>query len=428
MANIKKINLAREHCDFGFDSILNPIIIGQDKNGEDIIFASEREIGAKRKYCASYFIGAQWDGSCNHAFIVVPKIENIDFMEMFSVCFFNSQKEDCFADIYHIDFDKPRIEIDSSICQALTPILIVHFIASVEKIVSKGLMHGYIQRSENIKKKKGRILVSQNIKRNEVVERHNKFYCQYQEYSVDITENKLIKKALLISQSVLRVGNCKNERITTSLSRALVAFNDVGDQVERWQISKLKSNSIYKEYKETVELANQILRQYDYSITNASEIKNGKQKVPPFWINMPLLFEHYVLGILKKDYGQQILYQFEGSLGEMPDFLFDGEEKLILDTKYKATETKLKDLDIIGQLCRYSRDERILSQFDLDVSNGSFNQIIPCIFIYANGYLDDIENKKVVYNTSEMLKKENWKKFDGFYKFYSICINLPQKH
>ncbi len=428
MAKIGKINYAKEHGEFDFDSVLAPIVIGLEKNGDDVVFASEREIGAKKRYCASYYVGAQWDDSCSHAFVVYPKIENIDFMEMFSVCFFNSQKEDCFSDIYHIDIDKPRIEIDCSISQALTPILIVHFIASVEKIVSKGLMHGYVQRSENIKKKKGRIWVSQNIKKNEVVERRNRIFCQFQEYSTDIIENRLIKKALLISESVLGVVNCKNERITTSLSRALVAFNEVSDQVERWQISKLKSNSIYKEYKETVELANQILRQYDYSITKASERKNGKQKVPPFWINMPLLFEHYVLGILKKDYGQQILYQFEGSLGEMPDFLFDGEEKLILDTKYKATETKLKDLDIIGQLCRYSRDERILSQFGLDVSNGSFNQIIPCIFIYANGYLDDIENKKVVYNTSEMLKKENWKKFDGFYKFYSICINLPQKH
>ena len=78
-------------------------------------------------------------------------------------------------------------------------------------------------------------------------------------------------------------------------------------------------------------MAKLILRQYDYSIHKAN---NSDGFVTPFTLDMALLYEHYVYGLLNKAYGRKITYQFKGETG-YPDFLFRTDDfKAILDTKY----------------------------------------------------------------------------------------------
>lgn len=51
---------------------------------------------------------------------------------------------------------------------------------------------------------KGRINVIRNERTNMAIKRFDRVFCEYDEYTVDIPENKLIKKALLFCKQILR--------------------------------------------------------------------------------------------------------------------------------------------------------------------------------------------------------------------------------
>ena len=74
---------------------------------------------------------------------------------------------------------------------------------------------------------------------------------------------------------------------------------------------------------------------------------------------MSLLYEHYVLGALRKAFGPKILYQANATTGK-PDFLYVDEERpLILDTKYKRIYSEGKfEKDDVRQLVGYARDRK----------------------------------------------------------------------
>lgn len=137
---------------------------------------------------------------------------------------------------------------------------------------------------------------------------------------------------------------------------------------------------ILREYEEAVKLAKMILRRYDNSIDRASAEEHA---IPAFWIDMSLLYEHYVLGALRKAYGPKIVYQANVTTGK-PDFLYVGEERpLILDTKYKPKYgAGTFDVDDIRQLAGYARDRKVLKRLGIQEAEGQDSAVVPCIIIY----------------------------------------------
>ena len=89
---------------------------------------------------------------------------------------------------------------------------------------------------------------------------------------------------------------------------------------------------------------------------------------------MPLLYEHYVLGLLREAYGNQIRYQEPGHTG-YPDFICY-DPLLVMDTKYIPRfkdKTKISS-DIIRQLSGYARDRMLFKD--------PITEPIPCLVIY----------------------------------------------
>ena len=127
-------------------------------------------------------------------------------------------------------------------------------------------------------------------------------------------------------------------------------------------------------------MAKMILRRYDNSIDRASVEEHA---IPAFWIDMSLLYEHYVLGALRKAYGPKILYQANVTTGK-PDFLYvDGERPLILDTKYKPRYgTGTFDKDDIRQLAGYARDRKALKKLGIQEAEEQSSAVVPCVIIY----------------------------------------------
>ena len=338
-------------------------------------------------------------------------MEQIDFVRMFMTCFTSDLSLASFSTIYEIYIDKPSIKAPA-LQSVVSPLLVLHFLSVVSRI--KELKKGYVSRSENLKKVKGRISILKNERQNIAIRRYDRVFCEYDEYSADIPENRLIKKALLFSQRLLQSLNERSAAVAKlRLNKSLALFSEVSDKVEIKQVKRLRAHKLFSNYNEAIRLAKLILRLFDYNI---SKVGSHEGKVVPFWLDMSLLYEHYVYGLLHEAYRERITYQFKGKTGS-PDFLYKSKEyKAILDTKYipKYEEESL-DNDVVHQLSGYSRDLRILTHLGYkDVSP------IPCIIIYPKE--GKRKNNPFLGKNLRMLCGKSSK---DFLEFYKIEVSLP---
>ena len=311
-------------------------------------------------YFASYKIGAEWVDN-EEALIVTAKrgMENIDFLGMFMTCFSSNLALESFSKIYSIDYDKPSIKAPS-LQGVVSPLMMLHFLGVVGRI--KTLKRGYVHHSENLKKVKGHIALLKNERNNILQKRYDRIYCEYDEYSADIPENRLLKKALLFVRRMMQNmgdGHRSYDKINLAIRKGLALFENVSDEVNLKEVSQIKAHKLFKEYAEAIRLAKLILRHFDYSINKVSAIE---EQVVPFVLDMSLLYEHYVYGLLYEAYQNKITYQYSSLTGK-PDFLYHSQGfKAILDTKYipKYEKNQKLDTDVVRQLSGYSRDLKIL--------------------------------------------------------------------
>jgi len=380
-------------------------------------------LGLSSSWNVGYYIGAKWIKENEIAIVVNPKVKDLDYLKMFMQCFNNPVTSKDISKIYSIDFKKSTIQIPSNSFE-LTPLIIIHFLNLVKKIVKKGLKRDYIWVENNLNSKiKGKVLINQTIKQNIIKSRPDRTYCKYQEYSQNCLENKLIKKTLDFVFTYLKTHYRSNKELLNLFYYNYTAFSNISSNVDINKIKSVKTNSLFKEYNETLKIAKIILRRFDYSIKN-TEI--NKENYPPFYIDMSLLFERYIYSKLFKAFGNNIKFQVNGEYGNV-DFL-NVQDKTIIDTKYKTyynenfTGQKQWKRDNIAkdirQLSGYSRDRKILNKLNLDATDADY--VLDCVIIYPNQMA---ENENVEF---EILKQEN-NEIKQFNKFFKYGIKLPEK-
>ncbi len=423
--NLKDIILLQEHQPFvnprgwgnGRDySDKMEYLVGLGLTFEEPDFLKEPKYLGISNWIASYYIGAAWLVPDELAVVVTPKMPDIDFVRMFLAALeVDTQKEsDYFAQCYGIQFDEPQIETHEELNQ-LTPLLVLHFISLLERLVKHGLKKDYLLHEENLKAKvKGRILFGKHLKTNVFQQRSDRMYCQYQEYTDDISENRLLKKALLFSERILdRCDSLKRQSqypdLQLRLNRLKASFSHISDDIEPYQVQKLSSNKLFKGYKEAIRVAKMILRRFDYSIREAS---SEQHSTPPFWIDMARLYEMWVLHRLQKLGINPIMFQEAGFYGrQVADFVIR-EENLILDAKYKPKYVEdWVDIDDIRELSGNARDDRLLPNLQEDYSP-------RCIILYP-GNTDELKPE------SDVLFEQQGRKIPHYRNFYKISVPLP---
>ena len=424
--NLKDIILLQEHQPFvnprgwgnGRDySDKMEYLVGLGLTFEEPDFLKEPKYLGISNWIASYYIGAAWLVSDELAVVVTPKVPDIDFIQMFlSALEIDTQKEsNYFAQCYGIQFDEPQIETHEELNQ-LTPLLVLHFISLLERLLKHGLKKDYLLHEENLKAKvKGRILFGKHLKTNVFQQRSDRMYCQYQEYTDDIPENRLLKKALLFSERILdRCDSLKRQSqypdLQLRLNRLKASFSHISDDIEPYQVQKLSSNKLFKGYKEAIRVAKMILRRFDYSIREAS---SEQHSTPPFWIDMARLYEMWVWKQLQKSSIYPVLFQEVGSYRrQVADFVIK-EEKLILDAKYKPNymNENWVDVEDIRELSGNARDERLLPNLPEDYSP-------RCIILYP-GNTDELKPE------SDVLFEQQGRKIPHYRNFYKISVPLP---
>ena len=395
--------------------VLNPQCSGIDRK----YFLKFDCLGNGWGLYASYVIGAQWiDDKETKSLVVTPKkgFKQIPFLSMLQGCMRFGTLDNAIGVIFDIDESKPHITAPM-LKGVLSPLLVACFVTEMRKLVKHGLMRDYISRQDNLHKAKGRINIRQNERVNIRNGRYDRIVCQYDDYTVDIPENRLLKACLLACRSLLaqyflidKADGLYMSETVVWLNKLLCHFESVGD----WNHNVIfqRRKRMREDYRSCLSLAKMIIRRQDRSIAE----QGNTNAVPCFWIDMALLFERYVLGLLRNCYGDDVMYQFKGIMGEQPDFLLHhGEEKLILDTKYmEKVEGKI---DIVRQLSGYARDIAIQNKLGVDK-----DKVIPCVLIYPEyaGNVNVPSHSFAFDNGRRLLDMCN--KIQGFSEFYSLSV------
>lgn len=388
---------------------------------------SPKFLGVTPDYKASYFIGADWLSS-DLPIVVTPKMKNIDYMKIFLCALDFNLSSDYFSLFYSIDFDKKEI-VCKGLKDEVTPLLIIHFLSTVQRLLKRGLKKDYVIQEENLNSKvKGHILISKNILKNVIPQRLDRTFCRFQEYTINHPENRLIKRALLFVERYLSQHADLNKinRLRSELNSSLSHFEMVSDQIELSQIRSIANNKLYREHTEAVKLAKQILRRFSYSIHT---VRSNSQNVPAFWIDMSRLYEVYVYSLLHQAYGDKIEFQVPGYRGTAVDFIYK-DINLIIDTKYKPHygDGNRGILEDIRQISGYARDKKILNRLRADDTSDDY--VPHCLIIYPDkeNRMIDSEDEEVDKELNDFADKDIIKesvRIRAFNKFYKLSVSLP---
>ena len=325
--------------------------------------------------------------------------------------------------LYEIKWEKPPIPIHQQ-QDMLTPLLILQFLELLKTIVRKGLKKSYYTVDQEFNGRvKGKIDVAVTIKKNLTKGRTLRNNCVLEEFGYNSVENRILKKALLFVRRYLAGHPSLNSSFSLSplFNYILPAFGGVSEEVGIADCRTVKVNPFYKEYKTGVRLAIEILKRFGYNINNTS---TDEPTVPPFWIDMSKLFELFVLGLLRDQYSNEILYgkaQAKANYG-LPDYLLTKPgTQMVIDAKYKLLYNVLPQgeeevvksqyaIDNIRQLSAYARDVKVYRKLKVAI-----DKIIKCLIIYPDEFLGE----PVALDLSKI------KPIRQFVEFYKLSVNLP---
>jgi 5-methylcytosine-specific restriction enzyme subunit McrC len=345
------------------------------------------------------------------------KIVNIDYFAMLRQCLDTDYLYTEIDELVHIDWNAKEIPIKQNE-DWLSPLLVVKFLNVLKSIVRKGLKKSYYPTIQNLNSKiKGKILVGQNIKQNVLKNRLNQTVCRFDEFGIDSPENRILNKAFQFSCSYLdnhrQLFVNSVQHFSELISFCTPAFEFVSNEANISDIKNFRPNPFFKEYREGIELAKLILKRYAYTISNTNK---DIITTPPYWIDMPRLFELYVYRFLKTAFPKKGEVQYHlATYGNELDFLINsGDTKMVIDAKYKSLYIYGKNHNDIRQVSGYARLEKVYDKLGLDE-----NKTVDCLIIYP-----DIENGKNLKNFIPAVFQK-MTEISGYKKFYKIGIQLP---
>ena len=365
---------------------------------------------------SSYFIGVDWVGDQQQAIYIEPKLnkdaDQTDYIKMLFSALKHPEVAKYTNDLFEIKFDQPAIQITQQ-QDLLTPLLVVQFLSVVKAIVRNGLKKSYNRVDQTLQGRiKGKVLVSSTIKHNLLKNKPLRTHCSFDEFGLNGLENRLLKKALVFVQRYLpTLKNLNAAQYTQNeFNYIMPAFESVSEEVSLQDIKHQKKNAFYQEYAEGIRLATLILKRFGYNITNVKE--SAFVKTPPFWIDMSKLFELYILGLLKDQFGdRQVRYHYTSSGNELDFVLNCGDYQMVIDAKYKLKYSDKFDNDDIRQVSGYARLKSVYEYF----KKGE-NEVVDCLIIYPK------QESNVFTLRSTNLKESPIKQYVHFYK---LGVALP---
>lgn len=414
-------------------------------NSSHCFLFDKKEQGFELK--ADYCIGLDWLGNTGRYLYVEPKlntktakifdaitdseeeilkddsenipteIKELDYLKMLLQVTNVPESNDELKGLVQIDWVAKPIEIPQK-DDKLTPFLVVQYLQLVKAIVRKGLKKNYYKVQENLNNRvKGKILVGQHIKQNVFKNRFTNTFCEYQQFGEDHAENRFLKKVLQFASSYIenheKLFGDKFIELQHTINYCRPAFELISNQVNDYELKHIKHNPFYKDYANAIDLGKKILKRFAYNITQTT---NDKVATPPFWIDMPRLFELYAYSKMieaNPTDRKAIHYQFS-TYGNALDILVSKEgSQMVIDAKYKLHYKSGHLHEDIRQVAGYARLNKVREK--LQVTD---DRNIDCLIIYPdmeNG-LDDLSLGNI---------KAKMTLIKAYHKVYKLGVKLP---
>jgi len=395
---------------------------------------------------ADYCIGVDWLGKTGKYIYVEPKINNVSIQSFINKI--ESEDESNFEEknvlnkhyeldylnmllqitsiaesnqevhgLVQIDWSEDQISIEQK-DDKLTPFLVIRFLQTLKSIVKKGLKKNYYKVEENLNNRvKGKILVGQHIKQNVFKNKLTSTVCEYQVFGENHIENRFLKKVLKFVISYV-----ENNKILLSENYNIIqqtinycrpTFELISDNIKETELKHLKHNPFYKEYKDALQTGSYILKRFAYNITQTSE---QIVTTPPFWIDMPRLFELYVFSQMIKQNPiskKEIHYQFSTYGNALDILVSEPQNQMIIDAKYKLHYNNGHLHQDIRQIAGYARLNKVREK--LKVTD---DRNIDCLIIYP-----DMENGETDLTLENINHKKQ--KIKAYHKVYKLGVKLP---
>lgn len=390
------------------------------KEDKQLCFSIQHKEDKRYLIESSYMIGIDWIIENKLSIYVQPKLnkedKEIDYLKMLFEALKEPVNLNHLDDLYTIDFKAPLIEIEQQ-QDKLTPLLLLEFLQLLKQIVRRGLKKSYYKVTRNLNSRvKGKILINATVKQNHTKQKMLNNVCQYEEFGFNSVENRVLKKALLFTQSALNnlkgVSDIDFKHLFQFVSPA---FQQVDEHIDLKELKKSKPNPLFKDYTQALKLAKLILKKYGYNISNTTETKI---KTPPFWVDMSKLFELYVFKKLREEFSErkEIIYHKKFH-GLEPDYLLNSKSKghkMVIDAKYKP---RYKNdniyLDDARQLSGYARLKSIYKELGLEDNN----ELIDCLIVYSDQSLGEKPFRESLMNQVEDNK---------YLRLFKVGIKLPE--
>lgn len=347
--------------------------------------------------------------------------KKIDYLKMLLEVYASEIPKEKIGNLVEIYWKDPKAKIEQK-DDYLTPFLVVQFLGLLKTIVRKGLKKSYYKIQENLQNRvKGKVLVARQIKQNIFKNRFTATYCEYQVFGENSLENQFLKKVFQFCnhyvQNQPKFFESTIGDISHTISYIRPAFEHIDDSLNENQLHNFKHNPFFKEYKEAIKIGNFILKQLGYNISTSS----GKEiETPPFWIDMPRLFELYFYQNLLKDNpsdSNKIEYQL-ATHGNTLDFLIkDGENSIVMDTKYKLHYKQSHIHEDIRQVSGYARLRKVRRVCGLENADIHLN----CLIVYP--VLDEVEENFSIKNIQTQLTTAN--EIKAYHKVFKLGLKLP---
>lgn len=220
-------------------------------------------------------------------------------------------------------------------------VFIKSFINEAAKIFTRGVKSDYIVQEDNIPYLKGKLKVKENVKYNTA--NKAKFFCEFSEYSPNISANKIIKSTLI---KLLKITNSYNNSYTINKLLSHIEDVDVSSNIKRDLTAVKTANRLLVKYK-TILLWSEIFL-LNKSFTNFQ----GDNLNMAILFPMERIFEDYIAYLFSKysdgfdiklqDKSYFLIEKHKGAtkFRLKPDIIVDKIQarKKIIDTKWKLLD------------------------------------------------------------------------------------------
>lgn len=244
-------------------------------------------------------------------------------------------------------FDQARLDTAS---MNIFELFIQSFVASVSNLAKRGLKSSYEPIENNELFLKGKIDFPQNIKKNH--SHKERFVVQYDTFSVNRAENRLIKSTLNLLKGKTQSANTRRK-----IDNVLILFKDVAvsANIEK-DFSSCAIDRTMGNYTSILDWCKVFLRGESFTSFKGSEVATS------LLFPMETLFEAYVAKILKSvavEYGWKLSTQDRGK------YLFDSHRKFALRPDIVLRKKQAADIILDTKWKRITSDLKNISQADL---------------------------------------------------------------